>query len=74
MWTYLKSLFGRSNRDAARRSEGRKGDAARILEMDEPMAGAGAQVSATESISETEEVLRRNARASAQQRGNNKGR
>lgn len=56
--TFLTGLFW-GGRDDERRQETAAEDSARMLEMDEPMAGAGAQLSARHSHSETEDALRR---------------
>jgi hypothetical protein len=56
--TFLADLF-RGSRDEERRHETAADDSARMLEMDEPMAGAGAQLSARHEHSETEDALRR---------------
>jgi hypothetical protein len=60
----LKSLFGLSDHDAdeQRRHQTENQAQARKLELDEPMAGAGALLSAEERPSETEEALKRAAR------------
>ena len=62
MLEFLKSLssswFGADDR---RRQETEAEDAARLIEMDEPMAGAGGQVSGMHSKSETEKALERKA-------------
>lgn len=56
--TFLtKLLWG--GHDDERRVETSAQDAARMLEMDEPMAGAGAQLSGLHHPSETEEALKR---------------
>ena len=57
MFNRLKEIFWgpQSSEEKAR------GEAARVLEMDEPMAGAGALLSGTHHKSETEEVLERAA-------------
>lgn len=54
-----KLLWG--GHDEERRNETAAHDAARMLEMDEPMAGAGAQLSGMHHTSETEEALKRAA-------------
>lgn len=77
MWKTLRSLFGAArpahtiarsptDLDGMERKEGaprasRAQDEARKLEMDEPMAGAGAQISgqSRSSQSETERALKR---------------
>lgn len=51
-----KLLWG--GHDEERRNETAAQDAARMLEMDEPMAGAGAQLSGMHHASETEEALK----------------
>jgi hypothetical protein len=65
MLEFLKSLssswFGADDR---RRQETEAEDAARLIEMDEPMAGAGGQVSGMHSKSETEKALERAPRTS----------
>jgi hypothetical protein len=58
MFKYLKSLLW-GGRDDERRHEGLVEDKARMLEMDEPMAAAGAQLSGEHIKSETEEALER---------------
>jgi hypothetical protein len=57
---FLKDLW--SGQDDARRHETGVEDKARMLEMDEPMVGAGAQLSGEHEKSETEEALERAAR------------
>ena len=58
MLEFLRNLlFG--GRDDDRRQESSFNDKARMLEMDEPMAGAGAQLDGERSHSETEQALRR---------------
>jgi hypothetical protein len=57
MWAFLRTLW--SGRDDERRQETPANDKARMLEMDEPMAGAGAQLSGERNASETEQALRR---------------
>jgi hypothetical protein len=57
MLDFLKSLF--TGRDEERRADPAKQNALNKLEMDEPMAGAGAQVSAERNPTETEEILKR---------------
>jgi hypothetical protein len=57
MFRFLRALC--SGRDDERRHETPADDKARMLEMDEPMAGAGAQLSGERSDSETEKALRR---------------
>ena len=61
MFTFFKNLFGGlwSGRDEERRHETSKDDRLRMLQVDEPMAGAGAQLAATQSKSETERALER---------------
>lgn len=56
--TYLVELLW-GGRDEERRQETATQDRARMLEMDEPMAGAGAQLSGMHSQSETEDALKR---------------
>jgi len=56
MYTRLKAWFTGRSED---RDDRRREDAARVLEMDEPMAGAGALLSGTHHGSETEDALRR---------------
>lgn len=46
-------------RDEERRQEPDQSDKARMLEMDEPMAGAGGQLAGESKKSETEENLKR---------------
>lgn len=58
--TFVADLLWQG-RDEERRHETAAADSARMLEMDEPMAGAGAQLSARHPHSETEDVLRRDA-------------
>jgi hypothetical protein len=58
MKAYLANLLW-GGRDEERREETAAHDAARMLEMDEPMAGAGAQLSGMHRKSETEEALKR---------------
>lgn len=54
MFSRLKAYFtGRSDDHDAQAHE----EASRMLEMDEPMAGAGAQLSGTNRKSETEQAL-----------------
>lgn len=48
-------------RDDDRRYESNFDDKGRMLEMDEPMAGAGAQLSGENKNSETEQALKRAA-------------
>ena len=64
MLTFLKTLHTNlwSGRDDERRHETSLEDKARMLEMDEPMAGAGAQLSVEHTPSESEDVLERAAR------------
>jgi hypothetical protein len=57
---YLVELLW-SGREDDRRRETAVQDRARMLEMDEPMAGAGAQLSGMHAHSETEDELRRAA-------------
>ena len=56
MLDYLKSIFWP---DEERRHETERDEQARKLEMDEPMAGAGAQLAGEHNKSETEENLER---------------
>lgn len=60
MFGFLK-YFTTSKHAAAqrRREDTHAQDAGRILEMDEPMAAAGAELDAMHTDSETEEALRR---------------
>jgi hypothetical protein len=58
MFTYLKRLLW-GGRDDERRHEPVAADKARMLEMDEPMAAAGAQLSGEHVKSETEAALER---------------
>jgi hypothetical protein len=58
--TFVADLLW-GGRDEERRHETAAQDSARMLEMDEPMAGAGAQISARHPHSETEDALRRAA-------------
>lgn len=60
MFTYLKKAFW-GGRDEDRRQESIAADKARMIEMDEPMAGAGAQLAGEHIKSETEESLARAA-------------
>jgi hypothetical protein len=60
MFKYLKGLLW-GGRDDERRHERLVEDKARMLEMDEPMAGAGAQLAGEHIKSETEEALERAA-------------
>lgn len=64
MFKFLKSLFASSDHDAdeQRRHETENQAQARKLELDEPMAGAGALLSAEERPSETEAALMRASR------------
>lgn len=63
MLEFLRSLFGSdSQTDDRRRHETESEAQARKLELDEPMAGAGAQLSAERNLSETEDALRRASR------------
>ena len=57
MWKFLRAIWG--GRDEERRHETPASDKARMLEMDEPMAGAGAQLSGEHTASETELALKR---------------
>ena len=61
MLDYLKSWFWP---DEQRRDETDSANQARKLEMDEPMAGAGAQLSSEHNKTETEENLERATRHS----------
>jgi hypothetical protein len=63
MFTFFKGLLKDlwSGRDDERRHETAAQDSARMLEMDEPMAGAGAQLSGEHIKSETEQALERAA-------------
>jgi hypothetical protein len=56
MLDYLKSWFWP---DEQRRNETAQAEQARKLEMDEPMAGAGAQLAGENQKSETEKSLER---------------
>ena len=58
MLSFLKKMLW-GGRDDERRREGIAADKARMLEMDEPMAGAGAQLDGEHIKSETEEILAR---------------
>jgi hypothetical protein len=58
MLEFLRHLLW-GGRDDDRRHETPVADKARMLEMDEPMAGAGAQLSGEKNGSETEKALRR---------------
>jgi hypothetical protein len=55
VFEFLRALW--SGRDDERRHETPASDKARMLEMDEPMAGAGAQLSGERTLSETERAL-----------------
>jgi hypothetical protein len=61
MLAILKGLLSNlwSGRDDERRRETYAEDAARMLEMDEPMAGAGGQLAGERTKSETELALER---------------
>ena len=62
MLDYLKSIFWTdepNDSDERRRHETERDEQARKLEMDEPMAGAGAQLAGEHHNSETEENLER---------------
>ncbi len=61
MFAILEGLLGNlwSGRDDERRHETRAEDNARLLEMDEPMAGAGGQLAGEHIKSETEQALER---------------
>lgn len=61
MLQFLKDLFW-GGRDEERRHETPADDKGRMLEMDEPMSAAGAQLAGEPDRSETEESLRRAAR------------
>jgi hypothetical protein len=63
MFSFLKGLFGDfwSGRDEERRQETSAEEQAHLLEMDEPMAGAGGQLSGEHIKSETERNLERAA-------------
>jgi hypothetical protein len=64
MFKSIKKFFAElllGGRDEERRHETAADDSVRMLEMDEPMAGAGAQLSARHPHSETEDALRRAA-------------
>jgi hypothetical protein len=61
VFAFLKNLFW-GGRDDVRRHETSFEDKGRMLEMDEPMSAAGAQLAGEHNKSETEEAL---ARASA---------
>jgi hypothetical protein len=61
MLDYLKSWFWP---DEQRRHETEKSEQARKLEMDEPMAAAGAQLAGEHNKTETEENLERATRHS----------
>ena len=54
MFSFLKNLF---SADTARRDEPVQADQARKLEIDEPMAGAGAQLAGQHPEGETERNL-----------------
>jgi len=62
MFRYLKRLLW-GGHDDDRRHVGTAADKARMIEMDEPMAGAGAELDGEHIKSETEEVLTRAAAA-----------
>jgi hypothetical protein len=65
MLDYLKSLIwpdGPYDADEQRRHETEQEKQARKLEMDEPMAGAGAMLASEENASETGENLERATR------------
>ncbi len=62
MFDYLRSLFWpdeANDSDERRRHETERDEQARKLEMDEPMAGAGAQLAGEHNKSETAENLER---------------
>jgi hypothetical protein len=61
MFPWLRELLW-GGRDDQRRRETSFHDKARMLEMDEPMVGAGAQLSGEKSTSETEVALKRATR------------
>lgn len=64
MFAALKRLlFPGYQGDERRRHESEAADSARMLEMDEPMAGAGAQLSGRKVKSETEKALDRASRS-----------
>lgn len=58
MLTFLKKLFF-GGRDDERRHETSADNAARMIEMDEPMSATGAQLAGDRNTGETEESLRR---------------
>lgn len=60
----VKLFWGGHDND--RRDESSAQDAARMLEMDEPMAGAGAQLSGMHKSSETEDALKRASKNDAE--------
>ena len=64
MLDYLKSLFwpDEEARDDERRNKTEKDEQSRKLEMDEPMAGAGAMLAGEHNKSETERNLERATR------------
>jgi hypothetical protein len=62
---YLENLLW-GGHDDERRNESTAQDAARLIEMDEPMAGAGAQLPGLRRPSETEEALKRASSNSAE--------
>lgn len=64
MFQFLKSLFRSHDHhpDEQRRHETNRNKQAQKLELDEPMAGAGAQLSAERNPSETEQALKRAVR------------
>lgn len=62
MLSSLRRLLQWPSRDEERRQETDKDDKARMLEMDEPMAGAGGQLAGQHSVSETEANLKRATR------------
>jgi hypothetical protein len=67
MFDYLKSLIWPeepNDADDRRRHETEQDKQLRKLEMDEPMAGAGALIAGEHNRSETEENLERETRAS----------
>lgn len=58
MFAFLKTLFW-GGRDDVRRQETSFEEKGRMLEMDEPMSAAGAQLAGERNKSETEEALAR---------------
>lgn len=61
MFAFLKTLLW-GGRDDIRRHETSFEDKGRMLEMDEPMSAAGAQLAGEHNKSETEEALQRASR------------